>query len=251
MSGHSKWSTIKRKKGKADAERGKLFTKLIKEITIAARDGGGDPKGNPRLRTAVLNAKAQSMPAANIDRAIKKGTGELPGTTYEEHLYEGYGPGGVALLIQVLTDNKNRTTSELRHLMTKYGGNLGEAGCVAWMFQAKGLVTIPRSAVTEDRLLEIALEAGADDVDTSSDDVFEVYTNPADFDSVQKAVEGAGITPLGVELARVPSTIVGIDDEKTGEQLLKLLEFLEEHDDVQKVFSNFDISDEMMEKLRG
>lgn len=251
MSGHSKWSTIKRKKGKADAERGKLFTKLIKEITIAARDGGGDAKGNPRLRTAIANAKAQSMPAANIDRAIKKGTGELPGTTYEEFFYEGYGPGGIALLVQVLTDNKNRTTSELRHLLTKYGGNLGEAGCVAWMFQAKGLLTIPRAGVTEDRLLEIVLEAGADDVDSSSEDVYEVYTNPSDLDPVHRAIEAAGITPASVELARVPSTSVVVEDEKSGEQLLRLMEFIEDLDDVQKVFANFDISDELMEKLRG
>lgn len=251
MSGHSKWSTIKRKKGKADAERGKLFTKLIKEITIAARDGGGDAKGNPRLRTAVANAKAQSMPAANIDRAIKKGTGELPGTTYEEHFYEGYGPSGVALLVQVLTDNKNRTTSELRHLMTKYGGNLGEAGCVAWMFQAKGLLTIPRAGVTEDRLLEIALDAGAEDVDTTSEDVYEVYTSPSELDPVHKAIEAAGITPASVELARVPTTNVAIEDEKSGEQLLRLMEFIEDNEDVQKVYANFDISDELMEKLRG
>ncbi|MBM3286516.1 MAG: YebC/PmpR family DNA-binding transcriptional regulator [Candidatus Eisenbacteria bacterium] len=251
MSGHSKWSTIKRKKGKADAERGKLFTKFIKEITIAARDGGGDPKGNPRLRTAIANAKAQSMPAANIERAIKKGTGELPGTTYEEYLYEGYGPGGVAILLQVLTDNKNRTTSELRHLMTKYGGNLGEAGCVAWMFHNKGLITVSREAVAEDRLLEVALEAGAEDVDSSAGDIYEVYAQPADFDPVQKALEEAGIPSQSVELTKVPSTNVSLDDEKTAEGFLKLLEFLEEHDDVQKVFANFDIADEMMEKLRG
>ncbi len=251
MSGHSKWSTIKRKKGKADAERGKLFTKLIKEITIAARDGGGDAKGNPRLRTAIANAKAQSMPAANIDRAIKKGTGELPGTTYEEHFYEGYGPGGVALLVQVLTDNKNRTTSELRHLLTKYGGNLGEVGCVAWMFHAKGLLTVPSAGVTEDRLLEIVLDAGADDVDSSSEDVYEIYTSPSDLDPVHKAIEAAGITPASVEFSRVPSTSVAVEDEKQGEQLLRLMEFLEDHEDVQKVYANFDISDEMMEKLRG
>lgn len=250
MSGHSKWSTIKRKKGKADAERGKLFTKLIKEITIAARDGGGDPKGNPRLRTAITNAKAESMPAANIDRAIKKGTGELPGTSYEEHFYEGYGPGGVALLIQVLTDNKNRTTGELRHTMTKYGGNLGEAGCVAWMFQTKGLITIDRASVAEDRLFEIALEAGADDVDATAEDVFEVYTEIADLDLVQKAIEAAGIPFRNVELARIPSTTVQVG-EKEAESLLKLLEIVEEHDDVQKVYANFDISDEVMEKLRG
>ncbi|MBD3161455.1 MAG: YebC/PmpR family DNA-binding transcriptional regulator [Candidatus Eisenbacteria bacterium] len=250
MSGHSKWSTIKRKKGKADAERGKIFTKLIKEITIAARDGGGDPVGNARLRTAIANAKAENMPAANIDRAIKKGTGELPGVTYEEHFYEGYGPGGAALLIQVMTDNKNRTTSELRHLLSKHGGNLGEAGCVAWMFETKGQITVPRSAVPEERLFEIALEAGAEDVDTTSEDAFEVLTAVPEFDPVQKAIEREGIELLNVELARIPSSTVTLD-EKSAESFLKLLEVLEEHDDVQKVFSNFDISTELLEKLRG
>jgi len=250
MSGHSKWSTIKRKKGKADAERGKLFTKLIKEITIAARDGGGDPKGNPRLRTAIVNAKAESMPAANIERAIKKGTGELPGTNYEEHFYEGYGPGGVALLIQVLTDNKNRTTGELRHTMTKHGGNLGEAGCVAWMFQTKGLITIDHAVVAEDKLFEIALDAGAEDVDASASDAYEVYTAAQNLDAVQKAIEAAGIQFRNVELARIPTTTVAVA-EKEAEQLLKLLEIVEENDDVQKVYANFDISDELMEKLQG
>lgn len=249
MSGHSKWATIKRKKGKVDAERGKMFTKVIKEITIAARDGGGDPTGNPRLRTAIASAKAVNMPAANIDRAIKKGTGELPGTTYEEYLYEGYGPGGVAILIQVLTDNKNRTTGELRHMLTKHGGNLGEAGCVAWMFAAKGLLTIDRNAVAEDRLIEVSLEAGAEDVDSSSPDAYEVYCAVSDFDSVQKAIEAAGISCISVELTRLPSATVAVG-EKDAEALLKLLELVEDHDDVQKVFSNFDISDELMEKLR-
>ncbi len=250
MSGHSKWATIKRKKGKLDAERGKTFTKVIKEITIAARDGGGDPVGNARLRTAIANAKAVNMPAANIERAVKKGTGELPGTTYEEYLYEGYGPGGVAILIQVLTDNKNRTTGELRHLLTKHGGNLGEAGCVAWMFASKGMLTIDRNAVVEDRLIEIVLDAGAEDVDSSSADAYEVYCAVADFDAVQKAVEAAGIPCLSVELTRLPSSMISVG-EKEAEALLKLLELIEDHDDVQKVFSNFDISDELMEKLRG
>jgi len=250
MSGHSKWSTIKRKKGKADAERGQIFTKLIKEITIAARDGGGDPTGNSRLRTAIANAKSENMPAANIERAIKKGTGELPGVSYEECFYEGYGPGGAALLIQVLTDNKNRTTSELRHLLTKYGGNLGEGGCVAWMFETKGQITIARSAVDEDRLLELSLDAGAEDVDVSSEDVFEVYAAVGDFVAVQKAIEAAGIETMSVELARIPSSSVPLD-ERQGEQFLKLLELLENHDDVQKVHSNFDIPDALMDKLRG
>ena len=250
MSGHSKWSTIKRKKGKADAERGKVFTKLIKEITIAARDGGGDPAGNPRLRTAVANAKAENMPAANIERPIKKGTGELPGTTYEEHFYEGYGPGGAALLVQVLTDNKNRTTSELRHLMTKYGGNLGEAGCVAWMFATKGSLTIDRNAVTEDKLLDVVLEAGADDVDTSAEDVYEVYSSTSDFEAVQRALEASSIPVRSAEIARVASTTIALE-ERDAEQFLKLLEVLEDHDDVQKVYSNFDIPDALIEKLRG
>jgi YebC/PmpR family DNA-binding regulatory protein len=250
MSGHSKWSTIKRKKGKADLERGKIFSKIIKEITIASRDGGGDPAANSRLRTAVANAKSQNMPAANIERAIKKGTGELPGTTYEEHSYEGYGPGGAALLILVLTDNKNRTTSEVRHLLTKHGGNLGEAGCVAWMFETKGQITVAREAVSEDKLFEVALEAGAEDVDTSAEDAYEVYSSISDFEAVQKSLETAGIQTLNAELARIPSASVSLD-EKSGMQFLKLLEQLEDHDDVQKVYSNFDIPDELMEKLRG
>lgn len=249
MSGHSKWATIKRKKGKLDAERGRLFTKLIKEITIAARDGGGDPKGNPRLRTAIENAKAESMPAANIDRAVLKGTGELPGQRYDEFFYEGYGPGGVALLIQVLTDNKNRTTGELRHMLTKYGGNLGEAGCVAWMFTTKGLITVDKAALPEDKLIEIALEAGAEDVSGEAD-AFEVTTAVPDFAAVQTALDNAGIRFLSAELARLPSTSVTLG-EKEAEQMLKLLEMVEDLDDVQKVYSNFDISDEVMERLRG
>lgn len=250
MSGHSKWSTIKRKKGKADAERGKIFTKLIKEITIASRDGGGDPAGNPRLRTAIANAKAENMPAANIERAIKKGTGELPGMSYEEHFYEGYGPGGVALLVQVLTDNKNRTTSEIRHLMAKHGGSLGEAGCVAWMFGTKGLLTVERSAVSEEKLIDIVLEAGAEDVDTFAEDAYEVYVPVSEFDAVHKALEKASIAVRSAELSRVPSTNVTLE-EKDAEPFLRLLELLEDHDDVQKVFSNFDIPDALMEKLRG
>lgn len=250
MSGHSKWSTIKRKKGKADLERGKIFSKLIKEITIAARDGGGDPSGNSRLRTAIANAKSENMPAANIDRAVKKGTGELPGTTYEEHFYEGYGPGGVALLVQVLTDNKNRTTGEIRHLLTKHNGNLGEGGCVAWMFETKGQVTIARDTIAEEKLLEISLDAGAEDVDSSSDDVYEVFSAVSDFETVQKSLEEAGVEAMNVELARIPTTTVTLD-EKHAEQFLKLLELLEDHDDIQKVYSNFDIPDELMAKLRG
>ncbi len=249
MSGHSKWATIKRKKGKLDAERGKTFTKAIKEITIAARSGGGDPDGNPRLRTAILTAKAVNMPADNIKRAIMKGTGELPGTSYEEHSYEGYGPGGVAIYIQVLTDNKNRTTSELRHLLTKHGGSMGEAGCVAWMFEQKGLITVEKSKVEEDRLIEVALDAGADDVNSEEPDVYEVYTPTASFYAVQKALEASGIPLVTAELSRIPQNTVAIAGEKEAEQILRLMEMVEDHDDVQKVWANFDIPQELLEKL--
>jgi YebC/PmpR family DNA-binding regulatory protein len=249
MSGHSKWATIKRKKGKLDAERGKTFTKAIKEITIAARDGGGDPEGNPRLRTAVLAAKAVNMPADNIKRAIMKGTGELPGTTYEEHAYEGYAPGGVALYIQVLTDNKNRTTSELRHLLTKHGGSMGEAGCVAWMFEQKGLITIGKSKIEEDRLIDLVLEAGADDVNSEEPDAYEVYTPTSAFYAVQRALEKAEVPLVSAELSRIPQNTIAVRTEKEAEQILRLMEVLDDHDDVQKVWANFDIPTEILEKL--
>jgi len=249
MSGHSKWATIKRKKGKLDAERGKLFTRAIKEITIAARDGGGDQDGNPRLRTAVLAAKAVNMPADNIKRAIQKGTGELPGVSYEEHTYEGYGPGGVALFLEVLTDNKNRTTSEIRHLLTKHGGNMGESGCVAWMFEQKGLITVEKSKVEEDRLIELVLDAGADDVDSEDTEAFEIYTPPSQFYAVQKALESAGIPMSSAEMSRIPQNTVDVTTEKEAEQVLRLMELIEEHDDVQKVWANFDIPTELIEKL--
>ena len=245
MSGHSKWATIKRKKGKLDAERGKIFTKHIKEITIAARDGGGDPDGNPRLRTAILAAKAANMPADNIKRAIMKGTGELPGTTYEEHSYEGYGPHAVALYIEVLTDNKNRTTAEIRHLLTKHGGSLGEGGCVAWMFDQKGLITIEKSKV------ELVLDVGADDVNSEEPDVYEVYTAPSNFYAVQKALEAAEVAMVSAELSRIPQTTKELTGEKEAEQVLKLMEVLEDHDDVQKVWANFDIPADILEKLGG
>lgn len=249
MSGHSKWATIKRKKGKLDAERGKLFTKAIKEITIAARDGGGDPEGNPRLRTAVLAAKAVNMPADNIKRAIMKGTGELPGTRYEEHTYEGYGPNGVAIFMEVLTDNKNRTTSELRHLLAKNGGNLGEAGSVGWMFHPKGFLTVEKSKIGEDRLIELVLDAGAEDVSSEEPDVYEVYTPVNAFYLVQKAIEAAGIALASAELSRIPQNTVMVASEKEAEQILRIMDILEDHDDVQKVYSNFDISAEILEKL--
>jgi YebC/PmpR family DNA-binding regulatory protein len=247
MSGHSKWATIKRKKGKLDAQRGRMFTKLIKEITVAARAGGGDAESNARLRTAVATAKAANMPADNIKKAIQKGTGELPGVAYEEVNYEGYGPGGVAVLIEVLTDNKNRTVAEIRHLFSKRGGNLGETGCVGWMFESKGLVHINKSSVDEDKLLDIVLEAGASDLATLSD-VFEVTTPFEAFDRVKVAVEKAGISVSDAEVSMVPQTTVKLDENKAS-SMLKLMEELEDHDDVQKVYANFDIDDELMEKL--
>ncbi len=250
MSGHSKWSTIKRKKGKLDAQRGRLFTRLIREITVSAREGGGDATGNPRLRTAVAAAKAANMPAKNIENAIKKGTGELPGAVYEESAYEGYGHAGVAILVEVLTDNKNRTTPEVRHIFTKYGGSLGETGCVSWLFEPKGIITIAKDAVEEEKLFEIAVEAGAEDVNTESDDVYEVSTALTDLAQVTQAIEEAGIPMLSSEASKVPQNTVMLDEE-TARKLLRLLEALEDHDDVQKVYANFDAPAEVMEALRG
>ena len=241
MSGHSKWSTIKHKKAAADAKRGKVFTRLIKEITISARVGGGDPEGNPRLRSAVNAAKAANMPADNIKRAIQKGTGELPGTTYEEVVYEGYGPGGVAVYLEVLTDNKMRTTPEIRHLFSKHGGNLGEPGSVAWMFQKRGQFLIPDGATTEDRLMELALEAGAEDLQRS-DDGFEVYSSPEVFEAVQGALEAAKIDPSEASVVMEPQNYVHLDGKKA-EQCLRLLEVLEDHEDVQKVYANLDFDE--------
>ncbi|OGG56881.1 MAG: transcriptional regulator [Candidatus Handelsmanbacteria bacterium RIFCSPLOWO2_12_FULL_64_10] len=238
MSGHSKWATIKRKKGKNDAARGKLFTKLIREITVAAREGGRDESGNPRLRSAILAAKAENMPAANMERAIKKGTGELPGESYESVIYEGYGAGGVAVMIEALTDNKNRTVAEMRHLFSKYGGNLAENGAVSWMFNQKGYITVDKS-VSEDDLMLVALEAGAEDI-SDEEDVWEVTTALQDFERVKKSLEEAGIRYNQAELVRKPQTTVKVEG-KTAEQVLNLMSTLEDHDDVQKVFSNFDI----------
>jgi len=247
MSGHSKWSTIKRKKGAADAKRGKIFTKIIKEIIIAARSGGGDINSNPRLRTAVLAAKAENMPRDNIDRAIKKGTGELEGVNYEEFTYEGYGPGGVAMLLEVLTDNKNRTVAEVRHIFSKQNGNLGEAGCVSWMFEKKGLISVDKTGADEDRLIEVALDAGALDVkDTGKE--FDVTTPPDTFEVVKKKLETTGFKSTYGEVTMVPQTTVHLSG-KEAEQMLKLMEGLEDSDDVQKVYANFDIADEEMERL--
>lgn len=247
MSGHSKWSTIKRKKGATDAKRGKVFTKLIKEITVAARFGGGDPDANPRLRTAIAAAKSENMPKDNIERAIKKGTGELEGVAYEEVIYEGYGPGGAAVLVESLTDNKNRTVADVRHIFTKSGGNLGEAGCVAWMFDNKGFLVLEKSTVNEEVLMEVALEAGAEDI-RDEENIFEVITAPEDFDSVKKALDTKGLQCVVAEITMLPKTTVELEG-KEAEQMLRLMDGLEDSDDVQKAYSNFDISDETLEGL--
>ena len=246
MSGHSKWSSIKHKKAVKDARRGKLFTKLIKEITVAARAGGGDINANPRLRTAVLTARANSMPSDNIDRAIKKGTGELEGVSYEEVLYEGYGPGGAAIMVQVLTDNKNRTVSEMRRLFTKHGGNLGESGCVAWMFDKKGLITVDKGSVDEDQLMMIALEGGAEDV-REEDGLFEILTTPESFETVRDRLEREKISMATAQVTLVPKNTLTLD-QHAAEQTLKLTEELEDHEDVQSVAANFDIPNELLEK---
>lgn len=248
MSGHSKWSTIKRKKGANDAKRGKIFTKLIKEITIAARMGGGDPDGNPRLRSAVIAAKSENMPKDNIDRAIKKGTGDLDGAVYEEILYEGYGPGGVAVLVETMTDNKNRTVADIRHFFAKSGGNLGESGCVAWMFDKKGSIMIDKEGVDEEELMDIALEAGAEDV-IEDEMSFQILTEPDDFNGVVENLEKNGVQHLEAEISMIPKNTVDVAEEKTARSLMKLLDNLEDNDDVQKVHANFDISDELMDTL--
>ena len=244
MSGHSKWSSIKHKKGAADAKRGKIFTKIIKEITVATRIGGGDPDGNPRLRTAIMGAKSKNMPVDNITRAIKKGTGELEGIQYEEHTYEGYGPGGAAIFLEAMTDNKNRTVSEIRAALGKAGGNLGENGCVGWMFEKKGLITVKVEAKSEDELMELAIDAGADDLQTV-DEHYEITTAVENFEAVRKALEDAGVAMELAEITRIPQNTVSID-EKKGKALLKLMDILDDHDDIQKAYSNFDISDEVM-----
>lgn len=248
MAGHSKWSTIKRKKGANDAKRGKIFTKLIREITIAAKTGGGDPEGNPRLRSAITAAKGENMPKDNIDRAIKKGTGDLGGAVYEEIMYEGYGPGGVAVLVETMTDNKNRTVADIRHFFAKSGGNLGEFGCVAWMFDRKGTLTVDKDAASEDELMDAALEAGAEDV-VEEEESFQVITSPETFNDVVEYLEKAAVSFTGAELAMIPKNTVEVIEEQVAKSLLRLLESLEDHDDVQKVHANFDISDDLMEQL--
>jgi YebC/PmpR family DNA-binding regulatory protein len=248
VSGHSKWSTIKRKKGAIDAKRGKIFTRLIKEISVAARMGGGDPDANPRLRSAIASAKTENMPKDNIDRAIKKGTGELEGAVYEEITYEGYGPGGVAVLVDCMTDNKNRSVADIRHYFSKSGGNLGEFGCVAWMFAKKGTILVDKETIGEEELMDKALEAGAEDV-IEEDNAYQVVTVPEDFETVRETLEEAGVQFIEASVSMVPKTIVEISEEKTAKQLLKLLENLEDHDDVQNVYANFDIPDEIMEAV--
>jgi YebC/PmpR family DNA-binding regulatory protein len=246
MSGHSRWSTIKHKKGATDAKRGKLFTRLIKEMTVAARAGGGDINGNPRLRAAVTEAKNNNMPKDTIERAVKRGSGELEGASYEEITYEGYGPGGVAIIVEALTDNSHRTTPEVRHIFEKNGGNLGTPGSVKFQFDRKGLFTIERKAVDEDKLMEIALEAGADDLNTSDPEAYEITTSPENFEAVRQALEKNNIPTLEAKIGQIPSLYVKLDEAKA-KQAMRLLEMLDDQDDVQNVWSNFDIPAEMME----
>jgi len=241
MSGHSKWHSIKHKKGATDAKRGKLFTKFIKEITVAARTGGGDPDANARLRKAILDAKAGNMPNDTIDRAVRRGTGAEEGVSYEEITYEGYGPGGVALLIESVTDNRNRTVAEIRHMFSKNGGNLAAAGAVAWMFEKKGYIVVEKAAKAEEELFDIVIEAGADDLRDDQDN-FEIITSPENFESVQTAVKTAGIEPQVAEISMVPQNYIKLAGTDA-RQMLKLMETIEDHDDVQKVYANFDIDE--------
>jgi YebC/PmpR family DNA-binding regulatory protein len=245
MSGHSKWHTIKHKKGAADAKRGKIFTRIIKELTVAARNGGGDPDANPRLRTVVAEAKAVNMPADNIKRAIQRGTGELPGVSYEEVTYEGYGPGGAALIIEALTDNKNRTVGEIRHLLSKHGGNLGESNSVAWMFEKKGYVVVEKSKAEEEALMSAALDAGADDMKDDGDN-WEIVSAPDAFQQVLDAVKRIGVEPAAAEVAMLPQNYVKLEG-KPAQQMVKLIEILEEHEDTKKVWSNADIEEKEIE----
>jgi YebC/PmpR family DNA-binding regulatory protein len=246
MSGHNKWASIKHKKGANDAKRGKIFTKLIKEITVAARMGGGDPNGNPRLRAAILAARAENMPKDNIERGIKKGTGELEGVSYEESVYEGYGPGGAAVLVESLSDNKNRSVAEIRHVFTKNGGSLGTSGCVAWMFKKKGYIAIDRQAVDEEKLMEKALEAGAEDV-REDETTFEVITAPEDFEAVKSAIDGLRVPYISSEVTMLPQNTTSLAG-KEAEQMVRLMDMLEDCDDVQKVYTNADIPEELVSR---
>ena len=251
MSGHSKWHSIRHKKAREDAKRGKVFTKLIKELTVSARMGGGDPGMNPILRTAIDRAKAENMPADNIDRAIKKGTGELEGVRYEEYTYEGYGPGGTAILLEVMTDNRNRCTAEVRHVFSKLNGNLGENGCVAWLFEKRGYLSVSSEAVDEETLMEIVLDEGGEDIQEDQEDKqFEVYTAPDSLHAVKEALDAKGIPYQNAEITMIPKNTVRLEG-KEAEQTLRLMDALEDNDDVQNVYSNFDISQEVMESLTG
>ena len=246
MSGHSKWHSIKHKKAAVDAKRGKIFTRLIKEITVAARSGGGDVEGNARLRKAVSDAKAANMPADNIKKAIMRGTGELPGVSYEDVNYEGYGPGGVAIFMHVLTDNRNRTVAELRHILSKNGGNLGETGCVGWMFERKGYFVVEKSSADEEKLLELALGAGADDMREDGSN-FEILTAPENFEAVRSALEGQKIATASAEISMIPQNYVKLEG-KHAQTMLKLMEALEDHEDIQNVWANFDIDESALEE---
>jgi YebC/PmpR family DNA-binding regulatory protein len=249
MSGHSKWAQIKHKKASTDAKRGKVFTKIVKEIAIAARIGGGDLTGNPRLRTAIDKAKEVNMPADNIKRAVMKGTGELPGVSYEEYMYEGYGPGGAAILMDILTDNKNRTVPEIRHIMTKNNGNMGEAGSVAWMFEKKGYILIEKSKIDEDTLMSAALDAGAEDMKNDPrEESFEIITAPESLNKIKASLETGGIPVSLAEITMLPKNYAMLD-EKHAEQMIRLIEALEDHDDVQNVYTNFDAPDEVMASI--
>lgn len=247
MSGHSKWATTKRKKAAIDSKRGKIFTKITKEITVAAKIGGSDPDGNARLRTAILKAKEANMPADNIKKAVMKGTGELPGVTYEETTYEGYGPNGVAVFIEIMTDNKNRTVAEIRKTFTRHGGNMGEAGCVSWMFHKKGYIVVERSKADEDRLMSLVLDAGAEDMKSDNNN-FEITTAPKDFEKIKEVLKQNNIEMTASEITMVPQSYIKLDG-KEAEQMLKLMEELEDHDDVQNVYANFDIPEEIMAKV--
>jgi YebC/PmpR family DNA-binding regulatory protein len=249
MSGHSKWATIKRKKAAVDAQRGKMFTKIIRELMTAARKGGGDPESNPRLRTAITAARGVNMPRENIERAIKRGTGEIEGQTFEEMSYEGYGPGGVALLIDTLSDNKNRTVGEIRHILTKNHGSMGESGCVAWMFTLRGMIAVPAAGKDEEAIMDLVVESGAEDFSLAGD-VYQIMTQPGDLFSVRDALEKKGVEITSAELIRIPSNTVTLTG-KDAEAMIRLLEALEDHDDVQRVSANFDIADELMESLGG
>jgi YebC/PmpR family DNA-binding regulatory protein len=249
VSGHSKWASIKHKKASTDAKRGKIFTKIVKEISIAARLGGGDLSGNPRLRTAIEKAKEVNMPSDNIKRAVMKGTGELPGVSYEEYIYEGYGPGGAAILIEVLTDNKNRTSPEIRHILTKNNGNMGEAGCVGWMFEKKGYILIEKAKIDEDTLMSIALDAGAEDMKNDpKEDNYEIITMPEHMGKVKSAIEAASMPVSLAEITMLPKNYAPVD-EKQAEQMMRLIEALEDNEDVQNVYTNVDVPEEVIAKV--